>query len=379
MTMATDRQIAANRATPSSARDRRLPKASHACDLTPGSTGCPPILRLSTQSTQKRQPAAAMPGRRNFNPRRITPITHSTAPSPHHCECSSVRARLMAWLSSRRLAPGSTGSRSAGSKRRGWPRSCPNDPASSPSSLRTRWQGAELKIAGWEGLVGVLEDGEEWNAGHHSEALDLLGVPLHHRGVRTVLDARKGVDLNAHRTAIARREIARLRERIATSLEMRDELMQRQTIAALQVVLTKPAALVMRYESNARRWFERCLADAGRRPKFDKDRARPGDLDMPPPEVEEIEEVKVTPAPIAKPAEPPFNPTAADLIRAVEERTMYIERLLEHAEGLAAARQVDEAEAAAEAASLPQPTTPPACAPEPQAPSRRRGQSRRRA
>jgi hypothetical protein len=135
-------------------------------------------------------------------------------------------------------------------------------PALVARQLAATKHGADWLIEAWSRLGELLEDGRDWDEAQASIALDMLGVPLQHRDGRSPLDPAPGVSPASHRLAIVRREVERLRQAKRISLDELDELANAQARAALLVVLTKPAALIMRYENEAWRRFRRSIEEA---------------------------------------------------------------------------------------------------------------------
>jgi hypothetical protein len=135
--------------------------------------------------------------------------------------------------------------------------------------LESTRHGAELMIEIWNRLGEALEAGGGWDEAQASTALDLLGLAPHLRTGHTPLDPRSGGDAAEHRRALVRREVERLLDRKRVSLDELDTLARHQGQAALLVVLSKPAALVMRYENDAWRRFNRWMNEAIRRPADD--------------------------------------------------------------------------------------------------------------
>jgi hypothetical protein len=213
----------------------------------------------------------------------------------------------------------------------------PRRPMLVARQLESTRQGAELMIEIWEQLGTALEDGGSWDESQASTALDLLGVGLHirMRQGRTPLDAPKGSDPAQHRRDLAQREIERLKDLKAISLDTLDELAQSQAIAALLVVLSKPAALVMRYESDAWRRYNRSMREAAHRPRPGDEAANPF---VPEPEFHPpTEDFTPRPEPLPAPEQVPDAPMDAKAqIQALKERNIYIDKMLAHVRSLAA-------------------------------------------
>jgi hypothetical protein len=213
----------------------------------------------------------------------------------------------------------------------------PKRPTLVARQLESTRQGAELMIEVWEQLGTALDDGGSWDESQASTALDLLGVGLHirMRNGRTPLDAPRGSDPTQHRRDLAQRQIDRLKDLKTTSLNTLDELNQEQAIAALLVVLSKPAALVMRYESDAWRRYNHSMREAAHRPRPGDEAANPFE---PEPEFRPPTE-DFTPRPEPTPEQVPDAPMDAKAqIQALKERNIYIDKMLAHVRSLAAAQ-----------------------------------------
>jgi hypothetical protein len=137
------------------------------------------------------------------------------------------------------------------------------------AQLQETRQGVELLIERWDYLIAALEQGE-WDESDRALALDLLGVPLHHRKPgRTPVDPRDGAALIPFIAAVIGREVARLQEQLETVLLATDDLACAHGQAWLKVLLGKPAALVMRYEREACRRFSAAMRTVLAEPKAD--------------------------------------------------------------------------------------------------------------
>ncbi len=133
--------------------------------------------------------------------------------------------------------------------------------------LGTTKQGAEVMIAMWDRLGAAMNESGEWSDFETSTALDLLGVPPRLRKGRTPLDVPEGSDPKLVRSTIAASEMARLGRLIADALDAMDSLNRHQAEAAAMVILTKPAALILRYEREAWRVYRDALRVTQARPE----------------------------------------------------------------------------------------------------------------
>jgi hypothetical protein len=132
-------------------------------------------------------------------------------------------------------------------------------PGSASARLGETRQGAELMLGRWESLRRSLDRGT-WDESDRATALDLLGVD---RALRkpgqTALDGPEGADATAGVGAVIEAEVARLRSRLATTLARADARSRAEAGTALGVLLSKPAALIFRYEREAERRFNAAL------------------------------------------------------------------------------------------------------------------------
>ncbi len=159
-------------------------------------------------------------------------------------------------------------------------------PGSVAARLGETKQGAELMLGRWESLRRSLDLGT-WDESDRSAALDLLGVaPGLRKPSQTPLDAPEGADATAHVRAAIEAEVARLRSRLATVLSAADARSRARAGTASGVLLSKPAALILRYEREAERRFRAALKVACAAPKDDgpPPPLRPGPDRLPPPD-----------------------------------------------------------------------------------------------
>jgi hypothetical protein len=132
------------------------------------------------------------------------------------------------------------------------------DPVRFSRRLQATPQGCALMLELWEGLAAALESAGEWTDGQASMALDLLGVPRDLRDGRTPIDPLDD-DARTHRLDLCRARAARLAERIEI-LGPVDEIERAQTRRGVAGLLAKSAGLILRYERDAWRQFERGTA-----------------------------------------------------------------------------------------------------------------------
>ena len=162
-------------------------------------------------------------------------------------------------------------------------------------------QGVALMVGIWRRLVVALDTEGGWNESDLSRALDLIGVPRDLRRGWTMFDAPHGVDPNVHRRRLVFAEVDRLESLRAAALDPLDDLQRIHAEAGTLAILSKPAALVLRYERDAWRRFREAQRDL-------KNPPAPAD----PPVVDEIQtEAAPEPEPEPKsapPSEPPPAP-----------------------------------------------------------------------
>lgn len=128
-------------------------------------------------------------------------------------------------------------------------------PGTASARLAETKQGTELMLGRWESLRRSLEMGT-WDDADRSSALDLLGVDRSFRKPgQTALDAPEGRDATAHVRLVIDQEMGRLRSRLATVLARSDERSRDRAGTPLGVLLSKPAALILRYEREAERRY----------------------------------------------------------------------------------------------------------------------------
>jgi hypothetical protein len=142
-------------------------------------------------------------------------------------------------------------------------------PGRARAKLGETKQGAGLMLGRWEALRRSLDLGT-WDESDRSAALDLLGVD---RALRkpgqTALDAPEGSEASAFVRAVIEAEVSRLRSRLATTLARADERSRARAGTALGVLLSRPAALIFRYEREAERRYYAALRVALAAPKVE--------------------------------------------------------------------------------------------------------------
>ena len=137
-------------------------------------------------------------------------------------------------------------------------------PGPTVARLEASPYGCELLMGYWDRLGAMLDDGD-WTEAEISIALDLLGVPADLRRGRTPVDAPGGGPSSVdYRRALAAGEFRRLAA-IKEGLIPVDDLQRGHAESGATAILTRPAALILRYERDAwRRYREaiRTLNDA---------------------------------------------------------------------------------------------------------------------
>ncbi len=154
------------------------------------------------------------------------------------------------------------------------------DPVLVSAQLASTRHGADLMKATWDRLGEALVANRDWSEFERSTALDLLGVSAGLRDGRTPLDPPDGHDRADWLQSVAVEERNRLERRKAESLDAVDAIRRRQAEAAALVVLSKPAALILRYERDAWRRYRESMK-AAKAPASEESRevereARPG-------------------------------------------------------------------------------------------------------
>jgi hypothetical protein len=129
------------------------------------------------------------------------------------------------------------------------------DPGRWSWRLRATPQGCRMMIDLWQALARGLESATDWDDEKASLALDLLGTPHELRDIPTQIDPLDG-DPIAHRLTVVRDEIARLTERAATIAPL-DESDRENAMTGRLGLLAPTARLILRYERDAFRQFER--------------------------------------------------------------------------------------------------------------------------
>ncbi len=133
------------------------------------------------------------------------------------------------------------------------------DPVLASRQLQTSLTGAKLLVETWLGLVAAFEAGRDWSESEASRALDLLGVAPDLRSARTLIDAPEGTDPVAFRLALALEEVDRLEALAEEVLAPLDEMDQKLAVSGELTLLSKPAALVLRYERDAWRRYRESM------------------------------------------------------------------------------------------------------------------------
>jgi hypothetical protein len=130
------------------------------------------------------------------------------------------------------------------------------DPPAILPQLRQSAHGAAWLVERWRELLLPLEGGEDWDATSRKMALDLLGVSLAVRNLRTVVDPPPGASPAAtilQRTRIVIEEIEKLEmfiDRVLLDLDDGDRAL---ALANLRVVPDSETEKTMRYQSRLSR------------------------------------------------------------------------------------------------------------------------------
>ncbi len=177
------------------------------------------------------------------------------------------------------------------------------DPGLTAARLAETKQGVALMLDRWSRLAKSLDLGA-WDESDRSAGLDLLGVePSFRKPGQTQQDAPEASDASAHIRAVIDGQVARLRDRLVSVLEPLDDLARRHAESSVSVLLSKPAALILRYEREATRRFHASMKaahsssiDDGTPAPFGTSVPRPDDRPEVDPTIPTAE-----PAPVAEP------------------------------------------------------------------------------
>jgi hypothetical protein len=154
-------------------------------------------------------------------------------------------------------------------------KSLARDPHLTAAKLRQSYHGVKYLLAAWRAIAerlgkpaaGAGGDGpapQALDEDQRRQACDLLGIPLERRDVRTPLDPPEGTGSGAapaaHQAAFVQNEIAGLERLLVEELAHLDTM--EKTFAAERRVGTTPRELrlIRRYQSEARRDYDRWLA-----------------------------------------------------------------------------------------------------------------------
>ena len=160
------------------------------------------------------------------------------------------------------------------------------DPVLAPRQLETTLAGVKLLLEFWLGLIEALDAPGGWSDVQCSTALDLLGIPADLRSGRTPIDGPEGSDLVADRRALALDKVDRLEGLRDDVLAPLDELERRQAMTGDVALLSKPAALVLRYERDAWRRYRESIRQV-HAPDLESGIATPSRTAGPAPDVRE--------------------------------------------------------------------------------------------
>ena len=155
--------------------------------------------------------------------------------------------------------------------------------------LMTSLAGVGLLLEAWVGLAAKLRHEGDWSESERSHALDLMGVSGDSRPSWTMVDAPEGVDAVAFRLDVALGEIERLEALRDEAMAPLDEMERAQAMAGHSALLSKSAALILRYERDAWKRYRESIAEV-RQPD-----PSPAVVEPPPPPPPPLEVAPVEP------------------------------------------------------------------------------------
>ena len=133
------------------------------------------------------------------------------------------------------------------------------DPVLASCQLQATLAGVYLLIEAWLKLGAALEDAD-WTEAERSKALDLLGVAPDLRSGLTPVDS-DGTDSVAYRRALVLEEVDRLKAFRDEALTPIDTLDRQHAMQGDVALLSKPAKLLMRYERDAWRHYDKSMKE----------------------------------------------------------------------------------------------------------------------
>jgi hypothetical protein len=161
------------------------------------------------------------------------------------CDETAERARL-SWAEDRAVEAAAVFARLA------------KEPTLASFQLQTTAAGAWLLIEAWLVLIAVLDQGD-WSEAERSKALDLLGIAVDQRSVRTLVDDPDSADLIAFHRELAREEVERLEAFREEALIPLGESARRRALTGDSAMLSKEAKLLLRYERDAWRRYREAI------------------------------------------------------------------------------------------------------------------------
>ena len=127
-----------------------------------------------------------------------------------------------------------------------------------PQLEQTR-QGAEILLGLWKRLGTALDGGEGWDEAQVSLAHDLLGVSHDCREALSPIRPRRGLGVIDQQRALVLEQKKRLARRIENVLAPLDELDRDHAARGVSFLVSREAGLILRYERDSDRRFDRYL------------------------------------------------------------------------------------------------------------------------
>jgi hypothetical protein len=122
------------------------------------------------------------------------------------------------------------------------------EPTTISRKLKQTLQGCDVLIDGWQGLIDILDEGNDWNDEQRQLAFDLLGI-------RVTLRSQTADDRDTCR-ALAQAEIDELRRLQEETLDEQDAAQQAAAEMGVGLAITKEEAQIQRYLAACRRRLE---------------------------------------------------------------------------------------------------------------------------